>query len=52
VTKDVFEARLGQFTAEMRDALSKRTWRLAMLVVAAQAVVVAAIGAIVAASAS
>lgn len=53
VTKDVFEARLTQLSAELRadvhDALTKQTWRLAMLVVAAQAVVVAAIGGIVAA---
>jgi hypothetical protein len=54
VTKELFDARLAQLSAdlrgEMRDALSKQTWRLAMLVVAAQAVVVAAIGGIVAAS--
>jgi hypothetical protein len=53
VTTEIFEARLAQLSAEirgeMRDAFSGQTWRLAMLVVAAQAVVVAAVGGIVAA---
>ena len=60
VTKDALRAELaelrhelhhemGQLRADVHDALTKQTWRLAMLVVAAQAVVVAAVGGIVAA---
>ena len=60
VTKDLLRAELAELRQELHGemaqlrtdvngALSKQTWRLAMLVVAAQAVVVAAIGGIVAA---
>lgn len=46
VTKDALRAEMSELGRQLHDEISRATWRLAMLVVAAQAVVVAAIAAI------
>ena len=46
VTKDVLRAELSDLRSELKDAIAKQTWRLAILVVGAQGVVVAAIAVI------
>lgn len=47
VTKDVLRAELAELRSELKDSMTRQTWRLATLVVAAQGVVVAAIAVIV-----